>query len=125
MKKSELIELLAKVEGDPDVCFLNGFTGDYHELSSEILNDKLYKIKFENHYSLVEAQRQIMQKNPFLKLTEQEVELLRKRHSEIEYELNSPMIDEFSHFVDEKSVVLIQALPRNKNTFDRLGKVSY
>lgn len=96
MKKSKLIELLLKLEGDPEVLLWNGFVSDWVDIGSVIEYD-LVKQTFEDYCRRVEYEEKRNRLSWEYKLSEEEIKGLKKHYRKVcKWEVNE--------FVDEEQL---------------------
>ena len=129
MKKNKLIELLQKIEGNPEVKLWNGMVGDWMDI--KIVENELVKeckdfvrFRFEASWK---------QKNETWEIPPDVQEQLDKKidkaYKNGEWDFANPFVS----FEDEKrwygknrkKILLIDGKKRGKTTFDRLGNMSY
>jgi hypothetical protein len=128
MKKSQLIELLNAIPGNPDIKLWNGMVGDWMDVDKELVPATLVKQTFQNYVERVRLQRCHELKNWDIQFDAEEIAELRQSYKQyIGWECNQ--------FVDEddvkekrysqKNIVYINAKRRGVSTFDRLGNMEY
>jgi hypothetical protein len=127
MKKSELIDLLNALPGNPDICFWNGYVGDFMHFSKELVPMELVKEdpKFLRQSLDGEAVR-----DGTPKMTDEEFAVWFKAHRrKVEWEMPNPYVsaERFDQWYGKKrkQIVLLQTKPRGKEDFDRMGKIEY
>lgn len=130
MRKSELIKLLNKIEGDPEVLLWNGFAQDWQDVY--ITKDaELVKYSLEHLFKSLKHELQFDKKD--FNLTKEEklwcYNKARTQYKEQEWETINSFVDEkqFKEWYrgNTKKVILINGENRNKTTWDRLGDINY
>ena len=127
MKKHDLIDLLLKIDGNPEIVLWNGFVGDYQHISSDMQEDYLTKLSFESYLIGVEANKSRDTGVWPITLSEEEIAEARRRYKSQPYEYNEFIDSEDikSGRYKKKRVIFLQANPRGEVYHDRLGKVRY
>ena len=130
MKKSQLIYFLSKVEGDPDILFWNGFVEDWQEIDYP---QEVDLVKYSLERLFKDLKHEKMSHKKMFKLTKQELkecyQLAKKQFQEQEWEFANRFIEQerYRSFYgdNQKSVYMMQAKRRNKESWDRLGGMKY
>jgi hypothetical protein len=127
MKKHDLIDLLLKIDGNPEIVLWNGFVGDVQQINPEIQDDYLVKQSFEARMNglIVEKARDLGTWP--VSLTKEEYTQAKSRHNFEPYEYNQWVsLDDIKRgYYKKKRVLILQAKPSGKEYHDRLGKVRY
>ena len=120
MKKNKLIEILNKIEGNPDILLYNGFVDDWMDIEVEIESHVLVKETVEfwlNRYIYDYVDRH--KEQPSEKLKEEWLKeiKLKRRYSEWEFPNAYVQEQEFERWYGKryKKVILINAKLRGKN----------
>jgi hypothetical protein len=125
MKKNELIELLTNLPGNPDICFWNGYVGDFMHLSKELVPMELVKEDPKFLRATLDSEA-IRDNKP--KMTDEEFAAWLKR-SPREWEMPNQYVaeDQMDRWYGKKrkQIILLQTKPRGKEDFDRMGKIEY
>lgn len=127
MKKSKLIELLLKLDGDPEVLLWNGFVSDWVDIGTVIEYD-LVKQTFEDYCRRVEYEEKRNRLSWEYKLSEEEVKSLKKHYRKVcKWEVNEFVDEEQiqNKYYRRKRVVFINAKQKHEETWDRMGRISY
>lgn len=73
MKKSELINLLNTIEGDPDVLLWNGFVQDWQEVT---ITKKVYLVKYSLPHLFKTLKHEVQSNKKDFNLTKEEKTLV-------------------------------------------------
>jgi hypothetical protein len=126
MKKNKLIDILNKIEGNPDIYLWNGYVGDWMDIGN-ISESDLVKQTFDYYVESVRLEEAIDKKDFTHTLSKNDIFDLSKSYKKFEYE-----VDQYVSLEDiqkkrykKKRVVFIDAKPRVKFSFDRLGYMEY
>jgi hypothetical protein len=128
MRKNDLIKALQEMKGNPEVLFWNPMVSDW--MNIWISEHELSKQTLEAYLLLCLHQRRQELKNKDFEFPPEEVEHLKKLYKKVcEWESNE-FVDRNSKLFgkklrDWKKVLFIEAKPRNKTTWDRLGTIGY
>lgn len=127
MKKHDLIDLLLKIDGNPEIVLWNGFVGDYQHISSDMQEDYLTKLSFEGYLIGVEANKSRDTGVWSIALSEEEIAEAKRDYKNLCYEFNEfvTLEDIKSGRYKKKRVIFIKANPRGEVYHDRLGKIGY
>jgi hypothetical protein len=129
MRKNKLIEILNAIEGNPEIMLWNGYAGDYMDINKELVSGSLVKMTFDYYLQSCKMEhiRDNSEKDWNFEFSEEETERLRKYYKTFQWEEN-----EFVSIEDiekkrytEKRIFYIETKPRNKTTWDRVGKTTY
>jgi hypothetical protein len=140
MKKNKLIELLQKIEGNPDIFLWNGYVEDFVDIENRLVDVELVKhdkkhieTVIKNEYlrdycreglSYQEAVAKLESERPDI---QNEVDTAYKKyHSKWElpnrYLTEEQVSEWYSH---RKTVFLLQAKTMGKSSTDRVGTTYY
>lgn len=119
MRKNELIELLQKLPGNPEVVIWNGFVGDWHKISKTI-----------NPVELVKESREFIKQTWFREdpsTTEEEVE---RRFKKQEWDFPNEFISSIDQYnrcygKHKKTIYVLEGMRRGKKVWDRMGDMEY
>lgn len=128
MKKSDLINLLSKIPGNPEIKLWNGMAGDWMDIDKELVPADLVKQTFGHYVEMCRLDDCYDKKDWTIQFTEADIAELRQSYKKyIKWECNE--------FVDEedikkkrysrKNIFYINAKRRGVSTFDRLGNMEY
>lgn len=128
MKKSKLIELLNKLEGDPDIKLWNGMVGDWMEISPELVPQDLVKQNLDHWLEMCRLEDCHDRKDWNYQMPKEEVERLTKNYPKLhQWEMNPyiTMEDVKEKRYKMKKILLLQPKVRGVKTWDRMGDISY
>jgi hypothetical protein len=113
MRKRQLIELLEKISGNPEVVLWEGFVGDYMHIDKDITVHELVK-----------------RSRDLIGLRCKSKEEIEQAFRNQDWDFPNPNIETIEEYnkwygQHKKKVILISPKPRGKSTFDRLGNISY
>jgi len=118
MKKFALIEYLKEIKGNPDVYFYNGYVDDYQDLHEPEVYTLVKETK-ELRKNMIDLERKQKGMN---QLTDEEISKIKDG----EWEFDDIMLENVDKsWYKKKKVILLEAKPRNKTTWDRMGTISY
>jgi hypothetical protein len=129
MRKNDLIKKLQKIKGNPDIKMWNGFVEDWMDI--EINEGELVKLCEEHIRWRVEAEWKERNKSFKIPASVQQRldKLITQQVKEEEWEFPNQFLDADGekrwYGKRRKKIVLIDAKPRNKSYFDRLGSIRY
>lgn len=131
MTKSELIELLEDIDGDPEMKIWNGLVEDYVDISPELFQDTLVK-ETEEHIR-EGITNEIMVSRGTVNLSEEDrtwiEKVVEKRIKEDEWDVPNRFVKEedFERWYGEskKDIVAIQPKTSGKTYWDRCGEIKY
>jgi len=126
MKKSEFIEKLNRIEGDPEIVIWNAYVQDWNGVK-ELYPHELVRQSFEGYCDEVQLEKQVELRDWEFKLSQKEiVDLKRSYRKHCEWQLDSKDAFEIDDkFKLKKRVVIIEPKKRNIKDFDRLGELEY
>lgn len=112
MRKNELINILSQIKGNPEIVIWNGFVGDYHKISKELVPVELVKHSREH-----------------LSLYCDDPEKLDHLYKTEEWELPNSFVpeEEYARWYGnrKKTVYVLNGKLRGKKYLDRLGTMEY
>ena len=130
MKKSDILEMLDDLDDDTEVYIWNGLVGDFQDIDPNIVDVTLACRTKENYRR--DCIMDYYQDTGRRVETDEDIEVIDEMAKDFnpneEYELaNSFMTQEMldKTYSDQKTVKVINVLPRNKVMHDRLGTISY
>lgn len=113
MRKNELIEKLNALPGNPEIVLWNGFVGDYHHIDAELIC-----------VTLVKESREFLASRGVSSAEDVEAAF---RDQEWDFPNEFLNNDEYKRWYGrhQKKVYVLNAKPRGKEAFDRLGPMRY
>jgi hypothetical protein len=125
MKKNDLIKLLQEVKGNPDVVLWNGLVGDWMHIK-ELTPLELVKESKEHIRRAID--HEAMRDGEAL-MSDEEFEKWYKKSSYNEWDIPNQFVKP-EHFESwygtrRKTIIVLDAKPRGKSTWDRLGTMEY
>lgn len=131
MKKNKLIELLQKIEGNPEIYLWNGFVGDWCDIDGNFIDNELVKETFEHKLSCLEGEW-CRDNNTFEIPDDVKISLTtiaEKQFKAQQWELPNQWVDskEFVKWYGKhkKRIVIINHKERGKSYWDRMGDMNY
>ena len=130
MKKSQLIELLNTIEGNPEIKLWNGYVSDYMDVSADIVPSDIVKMRFEFFLEMCRLEHCMdtgADRKTF-KFTHDEMVALRRNYRDnYGWEFDQYVTEEDikAKKYSRKRVMILNAKSRGKTTFDRVGEMSY
>lgn len=119
MRKNQLIELLNKIPGNPEVVLWNGLVDDYHHIDKEPV--QLTLVKDSKAHRTVTLSLEL-ERNP----TQEELEAAFKcREWETPNAFFSAAQCNVLYDPKQKKIWALQGKPRGKKTYDRSGTIRY
>lgn len=129
MKKSKLIEMLSKIEGDPDILLWNGYVSDWVNIHPKIAVDTLTKMTFNYYCDIVKSERICRDGQPNdYNIADEEISQLKEIYeNRFEWEINPYVTsdDIKNKRYREKQVFYIQPKIRGKTDSQRGNKMEY
>ena len=127
MKKDKLIEMLNKIEGNPDILLWNGLVADWMDIESKPIEQILTKETVNHYLDAVRWERCRDTKNIDYQLTEEELVSAKRNSKELAWELNEFITEDDIKTKRHKSktVFFLNAKTRGETFFDRAGTVKY
>lgn len=127
MRKNTLIEKLQALKGNPQVVLWNGFVQDYVDIG-DMVTFPLYKMTLSYYLEACRMERCIDIKDWSYQHSEERLEYLKRKYKEVvDWEANDYITDEDlkAGRYTQKTVFVIDAKTKGKDSWDRLGGVSY
>jgi hypothetical protein len=127
MRKNKLIEILSKIEGNPEITIWNGFVGDVMPIEG-VTPIHLFKNSFEGMKRGCLYEKRRDNNDPNAELTEEDlIDIERCYKKYHHWETNQFVTKEDVKSGDwrQKTVYTIDAKLTGKKYFDRAGEVSY
>lgn len=133
MKKNKLIELLQKIDGNPDIYLWNGFVGDWADIDPKFVEQKLTKESWEHNYKCLvwEWQKDNETFNqPPVGVDNEFRELAQKQFKQQQWELPNPYV-ELKNYKEwygkhrKRIIIIINHKTRGKSYSDRIGDMYY
>jgi hypothetical protein len=130
MKKSQLIEMLNAIEGNPEIKLWNGYAEDYMDIDRDLVPVRLTKMTFDFYLEMCRLEH-CMDTGADRKtytFTHDEIAELRqsyKDHYGWEYDQYVTEEDIAKKKYTKKDVFIVGAKLRGKKTFDRVGTLEY
>jgi hypothetical protein len=127
VKKSKLIKLLSKLDGDPDVLLWNGYVGDYQNISLDIVEQQLVRMTFDAYVKTIECEERVKRKDLSYIITESELPELRKSYTKhVDWEMNQfALQDTLNKNYKSKTVYIMQPNSRGKREWGRCESLEY
>jgi len=128
MKKSKLIEMLNRLEGDPEIKLWNGMVGDWMDIDRELVPSDLVKQSLEHWLEMCRIQECRHRRDWDYQLPAEEVAALKKDYNKVNtWELN-PFVtleDVQEKRYKLKNIYILNAKTKGVKAFDRLGDIDY
>ena len=130
MKKSQLIDMLNAIEGNPEIKIWNGYVEDFMDLDSTPVPVRLVKMTEEYLLEMIRLE-QCMDAGAdraTFKLSDAEIADTKRCYKQYhDWEHNQFVTDEDikSKNYKARKVIMLNPKPRGKSTFDRIGVLSY
>lgn len=128
MKKSKLIEMLNKLEGDPEIKLWNGMVGDWMDIDPELVPSDLVKQTLTHWLEMCRIEECIDRKDWDYKMPPEEVAELTKNYNKVhKWELNPyvTLEDVKAKRYSLKNIFILNAKVKGEKAFDRLGNIDY
>ena len=128
MKKSKLIEMLSKIEGDPDILFWNGYVGDHQDIDNQLVDSQLFKMTLSMYIKSIMYERRQERNDNSYELSEAEIEDIKKSYKKyIDWESNQFISPEQlgKHMYKGKKVYMMQTKMRGKRACQRANSMEY
>lgn len=128
MKKNDVIDMLQKLEGNPEIVLWNGFVGDYQHIDSVPAEGILVKQTLAHYLEMCRLQDCVDRNDRNYQMSADEVERLKKMYKKVcKWEENQfvTLEDIKAKRYSMKKVFYVQAKKRNERYHDRLGSVDY
>jgi hypothetical protein len=129
MKKNDLIEMLSKIDGNPEIKLWNGYVGDYMDLG-EVVPSNIVKMRFEFFLEMCRLEHCMdtgADRKTYTFTHEEIVELRKNYKDNYGWEFNEYVTEEDikSKKYSSKTIMILNAKTRGKKTFDRIGVLEY
>ena len=128
MKKSKLVAMLNKLEGDPEIVLWNGMVGDWMDISPKLVKGSLVRETLRHYLDMARIRKCASVSKWDETLSENEVSDFKRSHREGTHWMENPHVTEDAikrgDYL-EKVVFYIDAKPRGVSTWDRLGNIDY
>lgn len=128
MKKSKLIEMLSKIEGDPEIKLWNGYVGDWMDISPSLVETDLVKQTLKDWLEACRLEECIDRKDWTYQMPAEEVADLTKRYPKLhKWEINPyvTLEDVKKGRYSLKKIMILQAKVKGEKHYDRIGEISY
>lgn len=128
MKKSDLIELLNSIPGNPEVKLWNGLVGDWVDIEKKVYPLELVKQTEQHYLERVRIDECIARKDWEYQLPEDRLDKLKVSHKRnCKWEQNDFVTreDVAEKRYSVKTVYALQAKNKGVTTWDRAGNISY
>ena len=128
MKKSKLIDLLNKLEGDPEIKLWNGMVGDWMDIDPELVPSDLVKQTLTHWLEMCRVEECITRKDWDYQMPPDEVAELTKKYPKLhQWELNPyvTLEDVQEKRYQLKKIYILNAKTKGVKTFDRQGGIEY
>jgi hypothetical protein len=130
MKKSQLIEMLNKIKGNPEIKLWNGMVGDWMDISPTVVPTDLVKMNLEYWLEACRLEDCRDRKDWDYQMPAEEIAKLTKRHKS--GKVNKWELNEYVTLEDVKSkryalkkIYILNAKVKGEKTYDRMGDISY
>lgn len=130
MKKSQLIEMLNAIEGNPEIKIWNGYVEDFMDLDPTPVPVRLVKMTEEHLLEMVRLE-QCMDTGAdraTFKLSDADIADTKRCYKQYhDWELNQFVTDEDikSKAYKARKIIMLNPKARGKKTFDRIGVMEY
>lgn len=128
MKKSKLIDMLSKIEGDPDILFYNAYVDDWMDFEPRVVDEQLTRMSFEYYKDLITAERIYRHHQPKdYKVPAEEIPALKKAYKNTMWASHEYVTadDISSGRYRSKRVSYILAKPRGLMNHNRCSSIGY
>jgi hypothetical protein len=128
MKKSKLIEMLNRLEGDPEIKLWNGMVGDWMDIDKELVPSDLVKQTLAHWLEMCRVEECKGRRDWDYQMPAEEVARLKKDYNKVNpWELNPyvTLEDVQEKRYSLKNIYILNAKTKGVTSFDRLGDVSY
>ena len=130
MRKNKLIELLHKIEGNPDIVLWNGIVGDYQNIDPCFVEGELVKKTLAEYIENCRVEQCVKLKDWEFKFSDDEINELKSNYKMVlDWEDNRFVTEEDIELkrYSKKRVVFIQSKQRGENFFCRgvKGGINY
>jgi hypothetical protein len=128
MKKSKLIEMLNRLEGDPEIKLWNGMVGDWMDIDRELVPSDLVKQTFAHWLEMCRVEECKDRRDWDYQMPAEEVARLKKDYNKVNtWELNPyvTLEDVQEKRYSLKNIYILNAKTKGVKSFDRLGEIDY
>ena len=128
MKKSKLIEMLNKIEGDPEIKLWNGMVGDWMDIDRELVPSDLVKQTLAHWLEMCRVEACKDRRDWDYQMPAEEVARLKKDYNKVNtWELNPyvTLEDVQEKRYSLKNIYILNAKTKGVKSFDRLGEIDY
>ena len=125
MKKSTLIKMLNKLEGDPDILLWDDTNDDFLELEKAFESKQLVKLTFDAYVKFIEDERKLINGK---KLSVTELKYIRAKYDEITQWALNPWVSEddiTNKIYEAKKVWIVKPAPRKEVSEEITTNKSY
>ena len=126
LTKDELLEILSKIDGNPEIVLWNGFVSDYQHVD-DVRGATLVKQSFAKYCRSIENERIVDKTDINYRIPNGEIAELRENWESHQWELD-PYVTEAeisSGAYESRLVLVITAKSRDLIGFDRIGGFKY
>ena len=130
MKKNDLIEMLSKIDGNPEIKIWNGYVEDFMDLDPTPVPVRLVKMTEDYLLEMVRLE-QCMDAGAdraTFKLSDDEIADTKRCHKQYhDWEYNQFVTNEDikRKAYKARTVIMLNPKARGKKTFDRIGTLEY
>lgn len=128
MRKDKLIEMLSKIDGNPDIYLWNGFVEDWVDISPELFETTLVRMSLDSVYGACDFEKKKKLNDWGECLSDEEKEDIKKSYAKNhvwEHNLYVTGEDISSGHYKSKRVFFLTAKHKGTSTWDRLGTINY
>lgn len=128
MKKNDVIAMLQKIEGNPDIVLWNGYVRDYQHVDNTPVKGVLVKQTLSHYLEMCRLQACQDRNDPTYQHSDDDLVYLKQLYKKVcKWEENQWITEQDikNKRYSKKTVFYLQAKPRNETCYDRLGTVSY
>ena len=128
MKKSKLIEMLNRLEGDPEIKLWNGMVGDWMDIDRELVPSDLVKQTLAHWLEMCRVEECKTRRDWDYQMPAEEVARLKKDYNKVNpWELNPyvTLEDVQEKRYSLKNIYILNAKTKGVTSFDRLGDIDY
>jgi len=128
MKKSKLIELLNKIDGNPEIKLWNGFVSDWVDINPTLSEQDLVKQTLAHYLETCRLEYCRDRNDWDYQMPAEEVARLEKMYTKVcKWEMNPYVTQEDidTKRYSVKIVQIMQAKIKGENAWDRIGDMKY
>lgn len=128
MKKNDVIAMLQKLEGNPEIVLWNGLVGDYQHIDNKPVQGVLVKQTLVHYLEMCRLQDCRDRNDMDYQMPAEEIAELKQMYKKVcKWEENQyvTLEDIKAKRYSMKKVFYVQAMKRNERFHDRLGSVDY